>query len=77
MAIEVAELNEMQTNYMTAVDDWIEAIRTERALAAGNHSVAEVDLWEHAHDREEAARAKAKDAKKKYEAALRKEFFNF
>jgi hypothetical protein len=77
MTIEISELDKMQSNYMTAVDAWIEAIRTERALAAGNHSVAEVDLWEHAHDREEEARNKAKTAKKEYEAALRQEFFNF
>jgi hypothetical protein len=77
MAIEIAELDAMQSNYMAAVDAWLEAIHNERTLAAGNHSVAEVDIWEHAHDREEEARAKAKTAKKAYEAALRQEFFNF
>jgi hypothetical protein len=77
MAIEISELDTMQQNYMTAVDVWLEAIRHEQSLATVNHSVAEVDLWEHAHDREEEARAKAKDAKKSYENALRKEFFNF
>ncbi len=77
MAIETSELDKMQSNYMSAVDAWIEAIHEEQTLAAGNHSLAEVDLWEHAHDREEEARAKAKTAKKEYEAALRQEFFNF
>ena len=77
MSIEISELDKMQSNYMSAVDAWLEAIEEEKTLAAGNHSVAEVDLWEHAHDREEAARDKAKKAKKEYEAALRKEFFDF
>ncbi|HXB61223.1 MAG TPA: hypothetical protein VNU94_00055 [Acidobacteriaceae bacterium] len=77
MAIEISELDKMQSNYMSAVDAWMEAIHDEKTLAAGNHSVAEADLWEHAHDREEEARTKAKAAKKEYEAALRQEFFNF
>jgi hypothetical protein len=77
MAINISELDLMQSNYMSAVDAWLDAIREERAQAAVNHSVAEVDLWEHAHDREEEARARAKAAKKAYEAALRQEFFNF
>jgi hypothetical protein len=42
-----------------------------------NHSVAEVDQWEHAAAREEAARSKAKAAKVAYEGAIRQEFYNF
>jgi len=77
MAIEISELDKMQSDYMAAVDVWLEAIEDEKALAAVNHSVAEVDLWEHAHDREEEARNNAKAAKKLYEDALRQEFFHF
>jgi hypothetical protein len=35
------------------------------------------DSWEAADFQEEAAREKAKSAKKDYESALRHEFFNF
>jgi hypothetical protein len=69
------ELDELQQAYKAAVEEWIAAIRQEEALASGNHSVAEVDQWEHAHFREEDLRAKAKAAKKEYEAALRFKFF--
>jgi hypothetical protein len=77
MAIEISELDEMQSTYKAAVDDWVAVIREEEALASVNHSIADVDAWEHVHDREEAARNKAKAAKRAYEDALRKEFFHF
>jgi hypothetical protein len=77
MAIEIAELDQLQSDYKSAVDVWVAAIRYEEALASLNHSVAEVDQWEHAAAREEVARKKVKAAKTAYESALRQEFFNF
>ena len=40
------ELDELQTAYRAAVDEWVNAIRDEEALASGNHNVAELDKWE-------------------------------
>jgi hypothetical protein len=77
MAVEVADLNQMQAAYKEAVDQWVTAIREEEALASVNHSEAEIDSWEAADFHEEDAREKAKEAKKNYEAALREKFFNF
>jgi hypothetical protein len=77
VAIEVSDLNQMQAAYKEAVDRWVTAIREEEALASVNHSEAEIDAWEAADFREEDAREKAKEAKKNYEDALRKKFFNF
>ena len=77
MAVEIKELDQMQADYKTAVDEWVAAIHQEEALASGNHSEAEIDTWEAAGFREEEAREKAKQAKKQYEDALREEFFNF
>lgn len=77
MAIDRAELDRMQSAYKAAVNEWIDTIRREEALASEIHDVAEVDKWEEAADREEEARDKAKAAKAAYEAALRQEFFNF
>ena len=77
MEADHPELDELQSAYKASVEDWIAAIRTEEALASGNHSVAEVDQWEMAHFREEDARNKAKAAKRDYEAALRLKFFGF
>ncbi len=77
MAIDVSQLDQMQNNYKSAVEAWVSAIRQEEALASVNHSVAQVDQWENAGLLEEEARKNAKTAKKDYEDALRKEFFNF
>ena len=75
--MENEQLDQMQSAYKASVESWIASIREEEALASVNHSVAEVDNWEHAHMREEEARDKARQAKKEYEAALREKFFNF
>jgi hypothetical protein len=77
MPVDVSELDLMQSAYKAAVNEWIDAIRQEEALASVNHSVAEIDKWENAGMREEEVREKAKAAKKACEDALRKEFFNF
>jgi hypothetical protein len=45
MTIEKAELDQMQSDYKAAVDEWVTAIRHEEALASSNHSVAEIDQW--------------------------------
>ena len=77
MAGEHPELDELQANYKAAVEAWIAAIRKEEALVSVNHSVAEVDKWEQAHFEEDEMRSAVKDAKAKYEDALREEFFGF
>ena len=71
------ELDQMQTAYKSAVEQWIDAIKQEEALASVNHTVAEVDKWESAHFKEEEIRSRVKAAKKKYENALREKFFGF
>ena len=77
MSGEHAELDEMQSAYKNAVEAWIAAIRNEEALASVNHSVAEVDRWEAAHFEEDELRNTVKEAKTKYEDALREKFFGF
>jgi hypothetical protein len=78
MAVELSDLDQLQINYKAAVDDWVAVIREEEVLASvADHSVAELDKWEEADDREEEARQKAKDAKRAYEDALREKFFHF
>lgn len=77
MAGEHPELDELQATYKTAVESWIAAIRKEEALASVNHTVADVDKWEEAHFDEDEMRSIVKDAKAKYEDALREKFFGF
>jgi hypothetical protein len=77
MQNDTIELDQLQTVYKAAVEEWIAAIKQEEALASVDHSVAEVDQWEQAHFREDEIRSKVKAAKAQYENALRKQFFGF
>jgi hypothetical protein len=77
MQDDAFELDQMQSAYKAAVEEWIAAIKQEEALASVNHSITEIDQWEQAHFKEDEIRSKVKAAKKQYEDALRKKFFNF
>jgi hypothetical protein len=77
MPNDTAELDQLQSAYKAAVEEWIAAIKQEETLASVNHSVAEVDQWEQAHFAEDEIRSKVKAAKKLYEDALRQKFFGF
>lgn len=77
MATETAELDQLQNAYKIAVDIWIAAIREEESLASREHSVADLDRWEAASQKQQQAGEEVKAAKCSYEDALRKEFFNF
>jgi hypothetical protein len=77
MSDEHSELDRLQAEYKNAVETWITAIRNEEALASVNHTVAEIDKWEGAHFAEDEMRTKVKEAKAKYEDALREKFFGF
>jgi hypothetical protein len=77
MAVELSVLDQLQTTYKAAVEHWVSTIRQEEALASSEHSEAEIDQWEEAGDREQEAGSEARQAKKRYEDALREKFFNF
>jgi energy-converting hydrogenase A subunit M len=77
MQNDTLELDQLQSAYKIAVEQWIDAIKQEKALASVNHTVAEVDQWEQAHFREDEIRSKVKAAKKQYEDALRQKFYRF
>ena len=74
---EHPELDQLQAAYKAAVEEWIESIREEEALASVNHTIADVDQWEAAHFREEELRSVVKAAKREYEDAIRHEFYAF
>ena len=71
------KLDQLQRAYKLAVNKWIVAIKEEEALASVKHSLAKVDRWERAHFKEDGMRKRVLAAKKRYEDALRKEFFGF
>jgi hypothetical protein len=63
MEQESKRLDEMQSAYKAGVEAWIVAIWEDEALPSVNHSVAEIDCWEHVHSHEEELRNKANLAK--------------
>jgi hypothetical protein len=77
MQDQLSELDLLQQAYKAAVEQWIDAIRQEEALASVNHTLAEIDQWESASFREDELRSKVKAAKTLYEDALRQKYFNF
>ena len=77
MPTEVIDLDQRQSAYKAAVEQWIAAIRHEEDLASVEHSVADLDAWEDACLKEADARNLAKETKQRYEDALRERFFNF
>ncbi len=74
---ELPDLEQLQSAYKAAVEEWIAAIRREEALVSVNQTLADVDKWEEAHFAEDDIRSKVKAAKKDYEDALRRKFFDF
>ena len=70
------ELDQMQATYVAAVEQWIDAIGQEEALASVNHTIAK---WTSGRIRTSTKTKPAivKDAKRRYEDALRQKFFNF
>jgi hypothetical protein len=76
MSKDLATLDELQQRFKDSMEEWIVAIKKEEDLATVEHSIAKVDEWEQAGFEEEDARVRVKRAKKLYEAALRKEFFD-
>jgi hypothetical protein len=75
--MEIAELDQLRNQYKAAVEEWISVIRAEESLATPDHSVHAIDIRESAGFAEEEARAKAKEARKSYEDALRNVNFHF
>jgi hypothetical protein len=66
-----ADLSECRLAYKKAVDDWVNAIRDEEALATTDHSMTATELWDAAHFEEQDAQTKATEARDAYKDALR------
>ncbi|HXZ31890.1 MAG TPA: hypothetical protein VEH30_06385 [Terriglobales bacterium] len=62
--------------YKKAVDEWVDAIRDEEALATADHSMTAMEEWDTAHFREQDAQEKATQAREKYKDELRRANYN-
>jgi hypothetical protein len=62
---------QLRLAYKTAVDEWVDAIRAEEALATPDHSMVAMEHWDTAHFVEHDAHLKATEARDAYKDALR------
>jgi hypothetical protein len=65
------DLDQLRLAYKKAVDEWVDTIRAEEALATPDHSIVAMEHWDDAHFREQDAQAKATEARDAYKDALR------
>jgi hypothetical protein len=65
------DLDQLRLAYKKAVDEWVDAIRAEEALATSDHSMTAMEKWDDAHFREHDAHSKVTDARDAYKDALR------
>ncbi len=66
-----ADLDQLRLVYKKAVDEWVNAIRAEEALATPDHSMVAMEKWDDAHFREQDAQRKASEAREAYKDGLR------
>ena len=66
-----SELDQLRVSYKEAVDEWVDAIRAEEALATPDHSMIAMEHWDAAHFKEHDAHTKATEAREAYKDALR------
>ena len=64
-------LDQLRLAYKNAVDQWVEAIRAEEALAAPDHSMIAMEHWDTAHFKEHDAHAEVTKARDAYKDGLR------
>ncbi len=65
------KLDELQQAYKQAVDQWVDKIRAEEALATPNHSEVAMERWDAAGFAVQDAQHTAKLARDEYKNALR------
>ena len=63
--------DQLRLAYKKAVDEWVDTIRAEEALATPDHSMIAMELWDAAHFREHDAHTRATEARDAYKDALR------
>jgi hypothetical protein len=66
-----SDLDQLRLAYKAAVDEWVNAIRAEEALATADHSMTAMEHWDSAHFVEHDAHTKATEARDAYKDALR------
>ena len=65
------DLDQLRLAYKKAVDEWVDTIRAEEALATPDHSMTAVEHWDTAHFKEHDAHSKVTEAREADKDALR------
>ncbi|MGB8013142.1 MAG: hypothetical protein WCF68_16125 [Terriglobales bacterium] len=66
------DLDQLRLAYKNAVDEWVDTIRAEEALATTDHSMTAMEHWDAAHLKEHDAHSKATEAREAYKDGLRR-----
>jgi hypothetical protein len=69
--MERADLDQLRLAYKNAVNEWIQTIRAEEALATPDHSMIAMEKWDDAHMREHDTHEKVTVAREAYKDGLR------
>ena len=70
-------LDQLRLDYKKAVDEWVDTIRAEEALATSDHSIVAMEKWDAAHFKEQDANTKATEAREAYLDGLRGANYGF
>ncbi len=65
------DLDQLQRQYKDAVEQWVNAIRAEEALATENHSETAMEVWDRADFAVQDAEKQAREAREAYKEGLR------
>jgi hypothetical protein len=65
------DLDQLRLAYKKAVDEWVDTIRAEEALATPDHSMVAMEHWDTAHLAEHDAHTNATVAREAYKDGLR------
>jgi hypothetical protein len=75
--MEDTNFDQLLSDYRRTIDNWVNAIRAEEALANDDHSMVEMEKWDAAGFTAHDAEAVAKKARDQYKNALRKKNYGF
>jgi hypothetical protein len=75
--MEDMDFDQLLRDYRRAIDNWVNALRAEEALANDDHSMVEMEKWDAAGFVTHDAEAVAKKARDQYKNALRKKNYGF
>jgi hypothetical protein len=72
-----ADLDNLRLAYKKSVDEWVDTIRAEEALATPDHSMIAMEHWDAAHFKEQEAKSRGTEAREAYKSGLREANYGF